>query len=194
LSDPAPPPRTAGDAANDLYALLDGSGISGPYVVVGASFGGYIARLFAAGFPREVAGLVLVDASHEDQAERLAEVLDPAQLETLLLDAPNNIEGMDLPRTWAEMHHADPIPEVPLVVLSAGREKPVPPGFPKQEFNQIWRELQDDLATLAPAAIHRWVDTNHDIALDRPQEVVDAVRWVLEQIGAASPCDRSSTS
>lgn len=55
-------PRTAGRAVTELRAALRSAGIAPPYVLAGHSFGGCVARLFAAQHPEEVAGLVLVDA------------------------------------------------------------------------------------------------------------------------------------
>ena len=66
-SDPAPLPRTAQDVVADLHALLRAARVPGPYVLVGHSLGGLCVRLYATTYPEEVAGLVLVDASHEDQ-------------------------------------------------------------------------------------------------------------------------------
>ena len=51
----------------ELRTLLAEGGVPRPYVLVGASTGGMNARLFAQKYPREVAGLVLVDAAHEEQ-------------------------------------------------------------------------------------------------------------------------------
>src|SRR6476469_1693520 len=67
-SDPGPSPRTARRIASELNALLGRSGIGGPVVLVGASIAGFDARVFASDHPERAAGLVLVDASHEDQA------------------------------------------------------------------------------------------------------------------------------
>jgi pimeloyl-ACP methyl ester carboxylesterase len=52
--------------AYELHLLLKKSGIRGPYVLVGHSIGGLIARVYAAQYPKEVAGMVLVDSTHED--------------------------------------------------------------------------------------------------------------------------------
>ncbi len=77
-SDPGPTPRTSDRIADELHALLSAGGVDGPYVLVGHSFGGLNMRLFASRYPEQVAGLVLVDASHPDQVERL-----PAELQAL---------------------------------------------------------------------------------------------------------------
>jgi pimeloyl-ACP methyl ester carboxylesterase len=68
-SDPGPNPRTGNAMASDLHELLRAAEVSPPYVMVGASFGGFPVRVFTGKFPSEVAGVVLVDSSHEDQHE-----------------------------------------------------------------------------------------------------------------------------
>lgn len=60
-SDGGPEPRTALRTAEELHALLHNAAVPGPYVLVGHSFGGFTARLFATKYPGEVAGLVLID-------------------------------------------------------------------------------------------------------------------------------------
>ena len=64
-SDPVPQPTTAKDAVADLHALLSAAGEAGPYVLVGHSYGGLIVRLYASTYPKDVSGLVLVDALSE---------------------------------------------------------------------------------------------------------------------------------
>lgn len=70
-SEASPYPRTSEVMVQELHTLLGSTGIPGPYVLVGHSFGGINMRLFAQQYPDEVVGMVLVDSAHEQQAERL---------------------------------------------------------------------------------------------------------------------------
>ena len=65
-SDPGPTPRTMHQICGELHAALVKAGVRPPYVMVGHSYGGLLVRTFAQRYPDEVAGVVLVDASHED--------------------------------------------------------------------------------------------------------------------------------
>lgn len=69
-SDPPPRRHTLDDVAADLRDLLDAAQIEPPYVLVAHSLGGIIARRLAARWPDLVAGMVLIDSSHESQASR----------------------------------------------------------------------------------------------------------------------------
>lgn len=66
-SDASPAPRTSRHIAAELHTLLRNAGIESPYVMVGHSLGGYTVRVYADEFRREVVGVVLVDAGHEDE-------------------------------------------------------------------------------------------------------------------------------
>ena len=69
-SETGPEPRDAGQITGELHALLEGANIEGPYVLVGHSYGGLYARTYAARYPDEVAGVVLVDSSSPKQGSR----------------------------------------------------------------------------------------------------------------------------
>ena len=60
-SDLGPMPRTAERIVNELHTLLEQAAIPPPYILVGHSFGGLTMPLYAAQYPKEVAGMVLVD-------------------------------------------------------------------------------------------------------------------------------------
>ena len=90
-SDPSPGPRTSGRIAQELSQLIERSALGGPVVLVGASLGGFAARILASEHRELVAGLVLVDASHEQQrARQTAAGLDvaiPPGLKLVVLSA-----------------------------------------------------------------------------------------------------------
>jgi len=65
-SESGPTPRSSGRIVRELHTLLVNTGVPGPYVLVGHSFGGLNMRLYAYTYPQDMAGLVLVDSSHED--------------------------------------------------------------------------------------------------------------------------------
>jgi len=82
-SDSGPEPRSSLQIAHELKQLLQASGERGPYVLVGHSMGGYDIRVYTGQYPNDVVGMVLIDASHEDQDLR----------------APESI------RKWLQEHH-----------------------------------------------------------------------------------------
>jgi pimeloyl-ACP methyl ester carboxylesterase len=72
-SDLAPSPTSAARAAEELHLLLRTAGEAPPYVLVGESYGGYVARLFVARYHNEVAAVVLVESAHERQWDEIPE-------------------------------------------------------------------------------------------------------------------------
>lgn len=70
-SDPGPGAPSASVAIADLRTLLRAAGVPGPYVLVGHSLGGLYVRMYAYHHPEEIAGLVLLDPSHEEMTSRL---------------------------------------------------------------------------------------------------------------------------
>jgi pimeloyl-ACP methyl ester carboxylesterase len=69
-SAPGPEPRDGDQIAKELHTLLHNANISGPYLLVGHSYGGLFVRAYAAAYPDDVAGLVLLDSAHPDQWTR----------------------------------------------------------------------------------------------------------------------------
>lgn len=65
-SEESPLERTSLNIAEELHTLLVNAGEKPPYILVGHSFGGPNVLLYASKYPEEVAGIILVDSSHED--------------------------------------------------------------------------------------------------------------------------------
>lgn len=72
-SERGPNPRTGENVVRELHDLLVAAAVPAPYVLVGHSMGGVHVRLFAQTYPELVAGLVLVDSSHERQDARFSQ-------------------------------------------------------------------------------------------------------------------------
>ncbi|MFI7706026.1 alpha/beta fold hydrolase [Nonomuraea sp. NPDC049480] len=72
-SDWVPGQRSAPKLADELHAVLEAAAVPGPYVLVGHSLGGSIIRLYAARHPERVAGLILIESTHELSTEKIVE-------------------------------------------------------------------------------------------------------------------------
>lgn len=82
-----PAPKSAMQVARRLRSLLRHAEVPPPYVLVGHSMGGLFIRVFADRYPDEVAGMVLVDASHPDQRRRSSAIETHMRSGFLLLKA-----------------------------------------------------------------------------------------------------------
>jgi pimeloyl-ACP methyl ester carboxylesterase len=80
FSGPAALPRTAADVATELRDLLAAAQVPGPYLLVAHSLGGAYARRFAQLFGDQVAGVLYLDAFHEDNDAYMPERLQLARL------------------------------------------------------------------------------------------------------------------
>lgn len=109
-SETSPNPRTSTNMVKELHTLLVNANVEGPYVMVGHSFGGALARLYVHNYPDEVVGLVLVDAAPPELFERfpawstaieakmkMFRVLEPLSSFGLFALSPNSIPNRGLP-------------------------------------------------------------------------------------------------
>ncbi|MDQ2859986.1 MAG: alpha/beta hydrolase [Pseudomonadota bacterium] len=204
-SDPAPQPTTAADAARDLHALLGAAREPAPYVLVGHSYGGLIAKLYARTYPREAAGLVLVDAL----SEGLREAETPKQWATqrVLMEGDTRaslalypaLERIDPDRSFDQVLAAPPLKPLPLVVLSADRPwgPQVPaliangtlPADVPADFGYVTdaaqKKAQDRLAALVPGARHiTHTASGHEIHKEQPALVTAAIVDVVGAVRA----------
>lgn len=179
-SDEVHGPRTSKQTVAELHTMLKNAGIEPPFILVGHSFGGLNVRLFASQFPEEVYGIVLVDASHEDEYSRLAALLsEPERNQYLQHEGGGNYEKVDLLASAEEVRAAAVLKPVPITVISA----PGNSGNPASEAGaQLHDELQTALSRVLPNASHvRAENSGHFVQLDRPDILIDAIRKLVEQ-------------
>jgi pimeloyl-ACP methyl ester carboxylesterase len=177
-SDRGPKPRTSLQIVRELHLALSGARIPPPYVLVGHSFGGLNVRLYASTYPKEVAGIVLINSSHEDQYALFASLLAPDERSAYLRhEGGENREGVDLLASAAEVRAAPSIPIVPVVVLSSERDD----QGRSTSMASAEREIQSAVARWIPNSRHVIVENcGHFIQEERPELVVEAIRSVVE--------------
>jgi pimeloyl-ACP methyl ester carboxylesterase len=71
-SEPGPLPRDGETIAAELKTVLEKADEEGPYILVGHAFGGAYVRLFAAQYPDDVCGMVLLESSHPEMLARFS--------------------------------------------------------------------------------------------------------------------------
>jgi pimeloyl-ACP methyl ester carboxylesterase len=172
-----------------LRSVFIKAGEPPPYVLTGHSFGGQIAALFAMQYPADVAGLVLVDASHEDQQRRYDALPQAPPPPGWKAGVPPPPPAGVTPRDFAAALRARRwTTAAPLVVLTAGQFPGLDADPNADAIRKIWSELQRDLATRSPQSQHIIASgSGHLIQRDAPQVVIDAVRRVLSLHRAALP-------
>jgi alpha/beta hydrolase fold len=186
-SDPRPnngEPVTAGTMAKELRTLLRAAGVSPPYVVVGHSFGGMVARVFANMYRPDVEGVVLVDSSSEEQLHgRFARLV-----RSMGFSWTEAEQRLDMRETERQLERGD-LGSLPLVVLTAG--DPLTEDFPDW-VERVLADFQRNLAGLSSDSVHVLaLDSQHFIQWDQPDLVIEAIKQVVkaaESDEALPPC------
>jgi pimeloyl-ACP methyl ester carboxylesterase len=174
--------RDGATIVSELRSTLRQLDLKPPYILVGHSIGGTYMELYARSYPEEVGGVVLVDSRHADFT-RQCQIADagsctpPALLSVLLPGGPKKeLAGGD--RTIDAVDNAGQFPEVPLVVLTGGKQ-----FLASARFYDVWLDTQRSLAGLSDKSEHFVCERcGHYIHKDNPALVVDAVRSVIEQV------------
>ena len=159
-------PVTADQVATTLHALLSVAGIAPPYILVGHSLGGLYVQMFARKYPREVSGVVLLDSSSTDA---------PNELKTRARLEPGTaayLEQEGIPESNRQIVRAGPFPDVPLAVIAATDHGPF-----FKEWEPTLMRLQQGLAAVSRQSVLVVAEgSGHDVQVDRPAVVIDAVR------------------
>lgn len=178
-SDKSTLPRTSLNQVKELHTLLEKSKVKGPYIIVAHSIGGLNARLFADSYPKEVAGIVFVDSSHEEMLN-VYKSKDPKGFEDLKANY-RSPEGsfQDFLKSTEEVREVrkkDALRNIPISVLSADKS-----AIEIQDpIIAEWPKLQDDLATLSDKSKHLTIkNTSHMIQNDNPKAVIDAIEEII---------------
>jgi pimeloyl-ACP methyl ester carboxylesterase len=179
--------RTARDSTADLARVVEAEGIQPPYVLVGHSWGGALARLYAGEHRHDLAGLVLVEAT------------TPEFFETQQLDVTGTppFERLDLSASLDEIEEVRDLAHTRLVALTRGENNVlgVSPEV-KRRFEAAWLRTQKGLARLSDDRVHAIApESDHLIpsATGQPELIVAALRAIVdaERAGTQLPSCRA---
>jgi pimeloyl-ACP methyl ester carboxylesterase len=216
-SEPGPEPRSMKQIVTELHALLAKLEVPPPYVLVGHSWGGPIIHSFAAAYPKEIAGLVYEDPTDFTQTEADIVALwekvgtqdGRAGLrkmqEQIMAAAPAGLkaEYRELDRLerggFAELRAGGDPPDVPVVILVAGKPQPLPPSvtFPgdyARFFQANLEQRLDHFSKLAQRATNGTLvhtsKSGHFLHSTEPELLVWAIQRVLSSSAAHPELER----
>jgi pimeloyl-ACP methyl ester carboxylesterase len=178
-SDRAEGRHTGADSVQELHTLLAAAKVPEPYLLVGFSFGGLLAIMYAGTYPDQVMGLVSLDGSlpTDDQVDQL---IPKDEREQVMAEQEGNQESVDFYRTTDE---AKPlvamVPDVPVTYLAA-RPVELPPNWPVKKMQAFIAAKQAQFTKAVPNGRLVEVQSSHDIDLEQPELVVKEINRVLE--------------
>jgi pimeloyl-ACP methyl ester carboxylesterase len=192
VSTPVTQPHTVEQAVADLHTLLTAAHVPGRYVLVGHSYGGLIAELYASTYPEEVSGRVHIDVTTAFLLDTFtAEELKDLDEGTMAIN-PNapDAERLRVVDAMKSIRNAPAPPRTPVFLLS--RDKPPNLKPESLTLEQHIRLAHDMLAEQLCAKYMKRTNSGHHIFAEQPQLVNDAVREVVEAARngcTAIPCE-----
>ena len=203
-SDAAAGPQDGAHIAADLHTLLERAKVAGPYVLAGHSFGGWYVRSFAAHFPDQVAGMVLLDSTAPNPGPA-----QPAGTESysllgrgaVLLPAVahlgagrllNPISYGTLPARSRDEARANSATAKHLASwIEEAREGSAPAQQADTGNDSKWQSEQDKMARLSTNSVHRVAhDTTHQSLLDDEADSAAASKAIHDVVTAVRTSHR----
>lgn len=196
-SDAGPADHSVSHAVSDLHELLRRLGIRMPVILVARSYGSLISRLYTSRYPADVAGLVLVDGTHEQQVRRFGTV-DPAYprqfrtyFDSVVATLPPGPQAAEIRETMKIQETGTipglaPLPDIPLAVITSMQSDEAAPYVNgTARGHEVWRSLHDEWFRRSRDAIHIVTSrSGHGIQDEEPELVTMAIRFVLDRVRA----------
>lgn len=162
----------AGEHAGELHALLAAAGERGPYLIIAHSYAGLIARAFAASYPQDVGGMLLIDAVFPS--------IHRAYLPSYRGPWHEGDTTIDMQASEDATDGGPDLGSMPLIVLTAGD------GNGTSWADRVWEREQARAARLSSAGQHWHAPrSGHVIQQDQPALVVKAVADLVRQVTPA---------
>jgi|SRR5690349_8202131 pimeloyl-ACP methyl ester carboxylesterase len=196
-SDVSPAGRSARQEVKELHELLARLHLAKPYVLVGRSYGSILVRLYTSLYPNDVAGLVIVEGTHEQQVRRwgLIDSSYPGAFrryyDSVLKTMPDGPEASEMRETvriqgTGGVEGLAPLPDIPIAVITSMKADPKAEyvnGRP--EGHVVWRALHDEWFQRSSNGLHiETTHSGHDTQHEEPHLVIQAIQFVLDRVRA----------
>ena len=205
-SELGPLPRDSSTEAAELMVLLERLGVAGPYILVGHSLGGLNFEVFAARYPDDVAGMVLLDPpplsfilgeEYSELGSMASQMTDEwqgiadrgmeseddqerAEAEFFLMLASEHREMFGASAQQAAS--AAYFGETPLVVVASGVPNPMF-GDIAEAYQEFWAEQSEALATKSSRGEFVFAETStHRLHEDAADLVADTILRMVESV------------
>jgi len=205
-SDTCSKPRDAVTVAKELKEALVKANIQPPYVLAGWSLGGAFVRVFAGLYPKDVAGLVLVDPAPEESYARFEKEFPDSMAEDAkyikeILASKTRIGEREEMRFFdssmnqariSDAQHTAPT----YLLIAAGKAPGGQDRDPSNPLNRIWIEELEKWAKKRPNLKYEIIsNSGHHIARFQPDTVVHAIRdilteWQVKQLKQSAPAHK----
>jgi pimeloyl-ACP methyl ester carboxylesterase len=186
--------RDSKTIAKEIKTVLEANNIRPPYILVAHSMGGIYARMFHHFNPGKVKGIVLVDATHENQLDSLLSMIPQpdrnyvyanmvAVNDSILSTYPTGSlkeEFRDnFATNYAQIRQYPAITNIPMYVITSTKETEETPQF----VIDIKKALHQQWATKAgvKGKFVTTVKSGHNIHIEEPNLVAEGIRWVLSK-------------
>ncbi len=178
-SEDLPDVQTPEEIVADVVGLTEAVGEEGPFILLGASFGGMVAQAFAVTHPDQVAGIVLLDALFPDELE-LERYLAPrwsiCSLRNQQRDERRSLEKINQCRLYRySIARGEREPEVPLTYLASGQEPWTQSDWATPGYAQRIGDLRRSYVGRWSPGRFAWVDAPHFMEPEIPIRIARAI-------------------
>lgn len=180
---------TSRDYADYASELLTKLNVTKPVVLVAHSYGGSIARDFAAAYPEKIKALLLLDPSSEHDVDIVRAIdLEQGNREIAQIKLDDMAEGMS--NNYLDFWSKRPLPDypqikdIPVTVIASVKTTDKPANlFFTDQGRTMWGELWQDWASTFPQGRSVLTEkSGHFVQLDEPELVISELELILQKL------------